>query len=347
MADKKECRAIGELRAVEEDGTFEGYLTVWDTVDDYNSTFQRGSFANTIQKRGSRVKILYDHTHLIGSSLELREDDHGVYGKGKLNLEVDKAKEAYSFMKDGTLDGLSFQFRSIKEGFSNGVRILKEVDLFEFGPVTFPANDDAVITGLRSQNFEEFLEDEALYRERRILQDALDTTLSDIWWGSDTTSENVVGKLDKALSDHHVAYLDFSARWVTKFWSDTETRESPFGNGLSKAVCGMLSNQKTTLLAKSSETSFTLDELTELRNGNLIPNRNELVNLSQEIAEAHSSQRNKTVELLCTELREMLTPEERVRITALLKPLEERKKLISSEEANIMIDYFKNFNQPN
>ena len=94
-SEATKLESFGEIRSLGEDGTFEGYLTVWDTIDSYNSTFKRGSFAKTIQERGKKVKIFYDHEHLVGSSMELREDDHGVYGKGRLNLAVDKAKEAY------------------------------------------------------------------------------------------------------------------------------------------------------------------------------------------------------------------------------------------------------------
>lgn len=337
---KKELRSIGELRGIEEDGTFEGYLTVWDTVDDYNSTFQKGSFKKTIQERGTKVKILYDHTHLIGSSMELREDDHGVYGKGKLNLAVDKAKEAYEFMKDGTLDGLSFQFRSIKEGFKNGVRVLQEVQLFEYGPVTFPANDAALVTSVRSQNFDESLITEQLYNEKYTVQDALHTTLSDIWWAGDTDAGNVIGKLDKALADYHAAYLDFATRWVNQFWVNSESRESPFGNELSKALHGVLTSQNKSISGLAAETSYTTEELTELRNGKLIANRTQLASLSEDVNTAFKEQRNKAVESLCLELREILTDSEKTRIAALLGPVEQRQS-ISDEEAQEMIEFFK------
>ncbi len=336
---KKETRSSGELRSVDEDGMFEGYLTVWDTVDDYNSTFKRGSFKKTIQERASKVKIYYDHEHLIGSSVELREDDHGVYGVGKLNLDVDKAKEAYSFMKDGTLDGLSFGFRTLKEGFKDGIRQIKEVQLFEFGPVTFPANDAAEIISVRSEDFSESLTDSKLREESWTLRNALDMTISDIWWSNDSTSENVIGKLDAALADYHASYLEYAARYVSAFWSKDDLRSSPFDNDLAKSVNQTLLEKRKTILELAGETSFTVDELQELRQGKLIENREKLETLSDEIKQAHKEQRNKAVEALCLELRDKLTNAETTRIMALLKPVEQRQS--EPDTYSEMLGFFK------
>jgi len=340
---EQETRSKGEIRAVNEDGSFEGYLTVWGTVDDYNSTFQRGAFKKTIQERGAKVKILYDHEHLIGSSIELREDDHGVYGCGKLNLSVDKAKEAYEFMKDGTLEGLSFGFRTIKEGFEGGIRQIKEVQLYEFGPVTFPANEQALITGVRSQDFSESLDEETLRKEKYALQNALDETLMDIWWAGDTNSENVIGKLDAALSDFRAAYLDFAGRWVAQFWNGDEIRSTPLDNELSTAFSAHLSSNKTTIDELAANSQFTASELRTLQSGKLIENRGALDSLSPEIKTAHQLQRNKAVESLCQELRSGFSNTEKTRLTALLRPVEERKQSEPEQKASgEMIEFFKN-----
>lgn len=341
---QQETRNIGELRAINEDGTFEGYLTVWGTVDDYNSTFQRGAFKKTIQERGAKVKILYDHEHLIGSSVELREDDHGVYGCGKLNLSVEKAKEAYEFMRDGTLEGLSFGFRIIKEGFEGGVRQIKEVQLYEFGPVTFPANDKALITGVRSQDFDETLEVEKLRREKGVLFDALYDTTSDIWWGEDTTTDNVIGKLDEALSTFHAAYLDFANRWVNTFWMASESRNSPLDNDLSIEFRKHLATNETTVDELAANSQFTASELRSLQKGQLIKNRGALDSLSPEIKTAHQLQRNKAVESLCQELRSGFSNTEKQRLTALLRPVEEQRQSEPKPDASgQMIEFFKNF----
>jgi len=341
---KKEIRSIGELRSVAEDGTFEGYLTVWDTVDDYNTRFARGSFKKTIQERASKVKVFFDHKHLVGANVELREDDHGVFAKGKLNLSVSKAKEAYEFMVDGTLEGLSFGFRTIKQGFIDGITEIREVKLYEYGPVTFPANSEALITNVRSQDFTESLSDARLYDDDWLLKRALQSTLSDIWFASDTTSDNVIPKLDSGLADFHAAYLDYAQRWIARYWSQgSEFRSSPFDNDLSNAFSKHLSETKKSISAIAGDSEFTVDELQKLKQGELIDNRSKLTTLSNDVQLAHRDQRNKAVETLCCELRGSLTTSEKTRIRALLEPvIESQSEPTLESEIRGLTDFFSN-----
>ncbi|MCK4828917.1 HK97 family phage prohead protease [bacterium] len=333
----------GEIRSVGDDGTFEGYLTVWGVTDDYNSQFQKGAFKKTIQERSSKVKIFYDHAHLVGSSLELREDDHGLFGKGKLNLSVDKAQEAFTFMKDGTLEGLSFGFRTIKDQWIDGIRQIKEAQLYEYGPVVFPASEAALITDVRSQEFSETLSEDELRRKRWVLRDALDTTLDDIWWAEDTDSGNIVGKMDKAISEYHGAYLEFVTKWVGKFWVDSESRKSPIGNALSQAMMAHQQESRKSIVDLAADTNFTVAELTELRKGNLVENRDSLASLSDGIAAAHREIRNTAVESLCSELRGSFSDSEKQRVLALLKPVEVRQSepTENTEIISDMLDYYK------
>lgn len=150
--DQAEQRTAGEIRAVNDEGVFEGYIAVWGSTDAYNSRFAKGAFKKTLQERGDKIKVFYNHEQLVGRSLEIREDDYGVFVRGKINLEVPAGQEAFAFMKDGTLDGLSFGFRAIKQRYVEGVREITEVKLYEYGPVVFPANDDAAITDVRNDS---------------------------------------------------------------------------------------------------------------------------------------------------------------------------------------------------
>lgn len=334
-------QSFGEIRSLNDDGTFEGYLTVWDTVDSYNSTFRRGSFAKTIQNRSSKVKVFYDHEHLVGSSIELREDDHGVYGKGKLNLSVDKAVEAYEFMKDGTLEGLSFSFRSIKDSYEAGVRVIEELELFEYGPVVFPANENALVTDVRSKDFNESLTQEMLYSRSFRVKEALSVTLDDIWGSGSTTAENVMGKIDKALMDFNTAYMEFAVDWVKTFW--TETRSAPNANALAIAFTSHMLEQRSSVEEMASNSSFTTDELKNLKCGELVEARFKLSELPETVRLAHQEQRSKQIEALCSSLRDGLTSIEKRRIQALLTTpdVEERSKV---DHGNVL-KYLQTFNK--
>jgi len=145
-------RRDSRLAISQESGEFEGYIAVWETIDSYNSRFERGSFAKTINERSAKVKVLYNHESLIGRSLELREDDHGVFARGRINLDIQLGRDVYALMRSGDLDGLSFAFQVYQDGYdSDRVRVIKEVRLLEFGPVDFPANESATITDVRAE----------------------------------------------------------------------------------------------------------------------------------------------------------------------------------------------------
>jgi HK97 family phage prohead protease len=340
---------IKEIRSINEDGTFEGYIAVWNSVDSYKSKFQRGSFKKTIQERNNKIKVFYDHEHLIGSCLEIREDEYGVYAKGSLNLAVEKAKEAYEFMKDGTIDGLSFGFRTIKEKFEDGVRVITELALYEFGPVVFPANEMALITSIRSTNFDETLSERELSKKGYTIYEALNETITDIWYSRDTTSENVIPRLDVALGKFHGAYLEFAQKWIEKFWindNGDQIRSCPFSNELSNAVRSL--NMSVDEICQN--TSLTLSEITNLRRGEIINERRKLDELPEELKKIHQHVRSEKLEKLCSELRDGLTDSEKQRISALLnfnQPEPEQESADNSQVRSLVesiAEFRKHFN---
>jgi hypothetical protein len=83
----------------------------------------------------------------------MREDDHGLFMRGRLfDVGTDRVKATYAAMQEGELDGLSIGFRTRKSKMDEetGVRTLTDVQLFEVSLVTFPANDPARVTDVRS-----------------------------------------------------------------------------------------------------------------------------------------------------------------------------------------------------
>ena len=72
------------------------------------------------------------------------------------------------------------------------ITVIKEVALYEYGPVIFPANDNAIITSVRSIDFDESLDEQELYQKTYAIFNALNQTIDDVWWSEETTNENVV-----------------------------------------------------------------------------------------------------------------------------------------------------------
>lgn len=133
--------------------TIEGYAATWD-LDQANDIINKGAFTKTISEGfpAGRVKMLWQHDKPLGMPSEMFEDDRGLYVKGKIS-RTQLGDEALELMRDGVVDRMSigFSIPQNKAGFNEeGIRIISEVKLFEFSPVTFPANEAAHILAVKS-----------------------------------------------------------------------------------------------------------------------------------------------------------------------------------------------------
>jgi HK97 family phage prohead protease len=133
------------------DGGWEiaGYASTFGgEPDSYGDVIVAGAFAESLTKRSP--KHLYEHNEPIGKTLEIREDAHGLFGRWSI-VDTQAGTDAYKLAKAGVLDSLSIGYRTIDEEYrSDGVRLLKKVDLFEVSSVAIPANRNAVITDVKS-----------------------------------------------------------------------------------------------------------------------------------------------------------------------------------------------------
>lgn len=97
-------RAPPSLGAVSADGTFEGYASLFNLPDLGRDIVMPGAFARSLATRGtSGIKLLWQHqaAQPIGSWLEIREDARGLFVRGKLNLEVARARELLALLREG------------------------------------------------------------------------------------------------------------------------------------------------------------------------------------------------------------------------------------------------------
>jgi uncharacterized protein len=149
--------APATLSAVEADGTFAGYASLFGRADLGRDMVMPGAFRASLAKRGAGgVKMLFQHdpNTPIGVWLEVREDGEGLFVKGRLTTEVAKAREVLSLMRAGALDGLSIGYRTVRgrTDAKTGVRALHEVDLWEISVVTFPMLPEARVVSVKGMN---------------------------------------------------------------------------------------------------------------------------------------------------------------------------------------------------
>lgn len=167
MKPSRFCYRAVEFRA-ETDGdgrTLEGYAAVFDTptrIDSWEGTFDeqvaRGAFNRTLNAR--RPVLQFDHGHdartgsvPIGAIDDIREDDRGLFVRARLfdNPVVEPIRQAIG---GGAIDGMSFRFRVNDDQWTRRdgdveLRTIREVELYELGPVVFPAYESTTV-GVRS-----------------------------------------------------------------------------------------------------------------------------------------------------------------------------------------------------
>ena len=146
------------IKSVSDNGEFEGYGSVFGVEDSYGDVVVRGAFAASLakwQEKGRLPALLWQHnmSEPIGIYTEMREDDTGLFVKGRLLIDADPlAKRAHGHMKAGSLSGLSIGYMLDDYDYDKekGIWILKAIDLWEVSLVTFPANDEARISDVKS-----------------------------------------------------------------------------------------------------------------------------------------------------------------------------------------------------
>jgi uncharacterized protein len=135
------------------DDEFEGYASLFGVPDGAGDVVAPGAFRLSLRRRPpDKVRLLYQHSALepIGVWETIREDARGLYVKGRLVLDVVRAREVRSLIREGALNGLSIGFRTVRAGrdAKTGLRTLTEIELWEISVVTFPLLADSKVTAI-------------------------------------------------------------------------------------------------------------------------------------------------------------------------------------------------------
>lgn len=157
----RKMRTISTEFQTREDGDdlkIEGYFAVFDSVYEIapglTESIAPGAFAKTLS-RDIRALTNHDTTLVLGRTkahtLELREDNHGLWGSVTINPKDSDAMNLYERVKRGDVDQCSFGFdirsedTDIREDGSIHWTI-REVDLYEVSACTFPAYEETGIS---------------------------------------------------------------------------------------------------------------------------------------------------------------------------------------------------------
>jgi uncharacterized protein len=135
----------------DDQGTIEGYGSVFDVVDQGGDIIAPGAFRQSLAS-GRKAKMLFQHdpSAVVGVWNTLEEDQKGLRVAGKMLTSVKAGAEAYELVKAGAIDGLSIGYRTVKSMDRNGKRVIMQAELWEVSLVTFPMNEMARIDAVKA-----------------------------------------------------------------------------------------------------------------------------------------------------------------------------------------------------
>lgn len=146
-------------------GIFEGYASVFGVVDSDGDIIEPGAFDQALKTQTRAVAMFFNHRRNeipVGKWLSLTEDSTGLLVRGELtpgNPQSDALKAA---MIHGTVGGMSVGFSATKDNvtpIATGYSFKSVARLSEISICTFPANEQATVSALKSMDTIESIRD--------------------------------------------------------------------------------------------------------------------------------------------------------------------------------------------
>lgn len=153
----------------------EAYASTFGNVDHDNDVILPGAFTKTIAEAfpANKIKTLWQHRwdQPIGRPVAMGQDSKGLITETEIS-KTTLGNDVIALIEDGVIDKTSIGFW-IPAGKSSqrpdGVREIAEVALMEYSFVTFPANDQAIVTGMKAlQEMAHFLKSAGAIRQSTI-----------------------------------------------------------------------------------------------------------------------------------------------------------------------------------
>lgn len=146
-------------------GVFEGYASVFGVVDSDGDIIEPGAFAQALKTQTRTVAMFFNHRRNeipVGKWLDLAEDSKGLHVRGELTPGNPQSEALKAAMIHGTVGGMSVGFNAAKGDVSSiatGYSFRRVSTLSEISVCTFPANEAATVSTLKSMETIESIRD--------------------------------------------------------------------------------------------------------------------------------------------------------------------------------------------
>lgn len=269
-----------EMKAVNDDGTFEGYLSVYGIVDLGNDVVEKGAFTKTIQEQKGVIPMLWSHDKNTPlGMLELTDDEYGLAVKGEFFLSAsEKAREMHSmsrrFMEKGRPMGMSIGYQNVRPPVrKDGVNHLKEIKLSEGSLTLFPMLPVAQMTSIKSldgeekDGFAETLARAQVMAMRGMICGALMNSLDSILYHYGEDRMDAAAKIaasEESIEQFKAAYMAHLPA-LMELWGEKEApqQEEKAGRRISAVSRAQIEEAITRLQALLTDDEATSEDSTE------------------------------------------------------------------------------------
>lgn len=169
-----------KTRAEKEDEMYiEGYFAVFNKETElWPGAFEEIDTKAFNETLDNDIRALINHnTNLVlgrnkANTLELKTDNHGLWGRVKINSNDTDAVNLYERVKRGDVDQCSFGFNILEEetDYRDDGTVkwrIKEVDLHEVSIVTFPAYEETSVQA-RKKDYKQLKERQMQLRKNKL-----------------------------------------------------------------------------------------------------------------------------------------------------------------------------------
>lgn len=206
-----------ELKAGPDDGLEEGqftaYASVFGNIDSYGDKVIKGAFVNTLEawaKSGNEIPLLFGHNMAdpdfnIGHIVEAKEDDHGLFVKGQIDLEGPKGAQVYRLLKGKRLSQFSFAYDVLEGAWTEtkdeSFYELRELKLYEVSMVPIGANQETELLAVKAatEHATRFVQE---VKAGRVLSSKNETSLRDAHQQLSAAADQIAEVLSKVESEN-------------------------------------------------------------------------------------------------------------------------------------------------
>ena len=133
-----------------------GYASVFNNTDSDMDVIKSGAYRRSIKEWGpdgkDRIKLVAQHdiSRPVARITELKEDANGLYMEAKFGTHQD-GDDYYRMAKEGIINEFSVGFVPVeKQENEKGGFDISSIKLYEVSMVTVAANDEAIVTEVKS-----------------------------------------------------------------------------------------------------------------------------------------------------------------------------------------------------